>query len=140
MWVHPLVSQWYDKGHFSALYDDLRQHPEKFVSFTRLSIAAYKLLEALRPGLTYQDTELRRIISPEERLLVTLRRLPCDNTFASLHFEFLLGRSTINAFVLSTCDVIWNRVKGTVMPPPPTEERWLKIAAGFPQLRWGIVW
>ncbi|CAN2389761.1 hypothetical protein PRIEUP_LOCUS6689 [Pristimantis euphronides] len=80
VWVHPLVSQPYDKGHFAALYDDLRGHPEKFVAFLRLSIPAF--LEALRLGLTYQDTQLRRCISPEERLLVTLRFLATGNTFA----------------------------------------------------------
>ncbi|CAN2390436.1 DDE superfamily endonuclease, partial [Pristimantis euphronides] len=145
-WVYSLVSQWYDTGHFAALYDDLRRHPEKFVAFTWLSIPTYdKLLEALHSGLTYQDTQLWRCISPAERLLVNLRFLTTGNTFASLHFKFLLGHSTINAIVLSTCDVIWNRLKGTVIPPP-IRERWLEISSGFeanadfPNCVWGTGW
>ncbi|CAN2391611.1 DDE superfamily endonuclease [Pristimantis euphronides] len=84
MWVHPLVSQQPTKGHFSALYSDLRRHPVKFQAFMRISIHAYdKLLKVLRPELTYCHTNMRRCISPEERLLVTLRFLATGNTFCT---------------------------------------------------------
>lgn len=67
--VLPNVSQGCSKGHFAALYQDLRQHPEKFCQFCRITVQTFdKLLEELRSGLTLQDG-----ILPEERLLVTLR-------------------------------------------------------------------
>ncbi|XP_066455030.1 uncharacterized protein [Eleutherodactylus coqui] len=130
-WVHPLVSQRYEKGHFQALYTDLRTHPEKFASFTRMSVEAFdKLLEQLRSGLSFQNTNMRKSISPEERLLITLRFLATGNSFASLHFEFLLGQSTISGIIRRTCYLLWVRLRRSVMSPPSTEE-WQNIAAGF---------
>ncbi|XP_069819612.1 uncharacterized protein [Dendropsophus ebraccatus] len=96
-----------------------------------MSVSTFdRLLCDLRPGLIYQDTDMRLAITPEERLIVTLRFLATGNTFASLHFEFLLGISTIAMIVRSTCDVIWERLRATVMPPPKPED-WIRIADGF---------
>ncbi|XP_075711692.1 uncharacterized protein LOC142748488 [Rhinoderma darwinii] len=132
-WVHPIVSQRPRKGHFHTLYDDLRQHPEKFHNFCRMSISSFDcLLSDLGPGITLQDTNMRQCISPEERLIVTLRFLATGNSFASLHFEFLLGCSTISQIIRLTCEVIWQRLRAAVMPQPKAED-WLRIAEGFYQ-------
>ncbi|XP_069839531.1 uncharacterized protein [Dendropsophus ebraccatus] len=130
-WVHPIVSQRYRKGHFHTLYTDLRRYPEKFFNFCRMSISSYDhLLTHLRIGLTHQDTDMRRCISPEERLMVTLRFLASGNSYASLHFEFLLGSSTISTIIASTCELIWQQLREIVMPQPKAED-WLRIADGF---------
>ncbi|XP_077134850.1 uncharacterized protein LOC143788828 [Ranitomeya variabilis] len=48
--------------------------PDKFTQFCRLSIEAFdRLLILLGPHLSYEDTVMRRAISAEERLLITLR-------------------------------------------------------------------
>ncbi|XP_075684243.1 uncharacterized protein LOC142652483 [Rhinoderma darwinii] len=131
IWVHPLVAQRTSKGHFHTLYEELRSHPEKFRSFCRMSVATFDiLLVQIRTGITYKDTNMRRCISPEERLLVTLRFLATGNSYHSLHFEFLLGVSTISAIVTGTCVVLWLRLKTTVMPQPTTDH-WLSIASDF---------
>ncbi|XP_075707213.1 uncharacterized protein LOC142741762 [Rhinoderma darwinii] len=132
-WVHPIVSQRPRKGHFHTLYDDLRQHPEKFHNFCRMSISSFDcLLSDLGPGITLQDTNMRQCISPKERLIVTLRFPATGNSFASLHFEFLLGCSTISQIIRLTCEVIWQRLRAAVMPQPKAED-WLRIAEGFYQ-------
>ncbi|XP_069622611.1 uncharacterized protein [Ranitomeya imitator] len=130
-WVHPTVSQIHTKRHFNNLYMDLRQHPEKFVAFCRMSIQAFdKLLEELRPGLTFKDTFMRYCISAEERLVITLRFLATGMSFSDLHLHFLVGRSTISTIVHSTCQQIWTQLKNTVMPET-TEQQWLQIVEGF---------
>ncbi|XP_077125385.1 uncharacterized protein LOC143782140 [Ranitomeya variabilis] len=74
MWVHPLVADRTEKGHFYVLYNDLRRYPEKCISFCRLPIMAFdRLLTILAPHLKRQDTVMRKSISAEERLLITLR-------------------------------------------------------------------
>ncbi|XP_069582609.1 uncharacterized protein [Ranitomeya imitator] len=88
------------------------------------------LLEILRPGLTYQDTRMRKAISAEERLLLTLRFLATGLSYAGLHLEFLIGRSTISGIVRKTCFQIWEKLHDVVMPEPKQED-WLKIASGF---------
>ncbi|XP_044142903.1 putative nuclease HARBI1 [Bufo gargarizans] len=131
LWVHPIVSQRYRKGHFHTFYADLRQHPEKFFAFCRMSVSTFDcLLSSLRTALTFMDTNMRRSITPEERLIVTLRFLATGNSFASLHFEFLLGTSTISRIVHHTCHVIWQQLRDTVMPQPKADD-WFRIAEGF---------
>ncbi|XP_071978391.1 uncharacterized protein [Engystomops pustulosus] len=131
LWVHPNISHRISGGHFHTLYSDLREDPERFFSFCRFSIQTFdKLLEELRPGLTFQNTNMRRCITPEERLIVTLRFLATGDSFTSLHFEFLVGTSTIAGIVRSTCEIIWERLKATVMPKP-TAQQWMEIADGF---------
>ncbi|KAM4024953.1 uncharacterized protein ACNLHF_025653 [Anomaloglossus baeobatrachus] len=74
MWVHPLVMAREEKGHFASLYTDLRRYPDKFMSFCRLPINSFDhLLAIVKTDLTYKDTVMRRSISAEERLLITLR-------------------------------------------------------------------
>ncbi|XP_069595381.1 uncharacterized protein [Ranitomeya imitator] len=131
LWVHPLLTQRPSKGHFQRLYSSLRAHPDKFFLYTRMSIRTFDmLLEILRPGLTYQDTWMRKAISAEERLLLTLRFLATGLSYAGLHLEFLIGRSTISVIVRTTCSQIWLKLNEVVMPEPKMDD-WLKIATGF---------
>ncbi|XP_069596094.1 uncharacterized protein [Ranitomeya imitator] len=131
LWVHPLVEDRTEKGHFHVLYNDLRRYPEKFISFCRLPIIAFdRLLTILAPHLTLQDTVMRKSISAEERLLITLRFLATGESYTSLHLQFRVGKSTISNIVRCTCTVIWQKLQPMVMPSP-TEETWLQVAAGF---------
>ncbi|XP_069610656.1 uncharacterized protein [Ranitomeya imitator] len=128
-WVHPLLEERLEKGHFINLYADLRRYPEKFQSL--LTINCFDdLLQILRPHLTLQDTVMRQAICADERLLITLRFLATGESFASLHLQFRVGKSTISKIVRRTCDVIWQKLQPIVMPSP-TEETWRQVAAGF---------
>ncbi|XP_069588388.1 uncharacterized protein [Ranitomeya imitator] len=130
-WVHPLLEERPEKGHFINLYADLRRYPEKFHSFCRLTINCFDdLLQILRPHLTLQDTVMTQAICADERLLITLRLLATGESFASLHLQFRVGKSTISKIVRRTCDVIWQKLQPIVMPSP-IEETWRQVAAGF---------
>ncbi|KAM4039897.1 uncharacterized protein ACNLHF_017879 [Anomaloglossus baeobatrachus] len=131
MWIHPLVMEREEKGHFYVLYRDLRRYPDKFIGFCRLTIEEFdRLLPMLSPCLTYSNTIMRKAISAEERLLITLRFLATGESYASLHLQFRVGISTISEIVRCTCSVIWQKLQPIVMPSP-TEETWLQVAAGF---------
>ncbi|XP_073518398.1 uncharacterized protein [Phyllobates terribilis] len=131
IWVHPILQERTDKGHFNVLYQDLRSFPEKFKQFCRLNIIAFdRLLSLMSPDLDFQDTVMRRAISAEERLLITLRFLATGESYTSLHLQFRVGKSTISRIVRCTCTVIWQKLQPIVMPSP-TEETWLQVAAGF---------
>ncbi|XP_077138705.1 uncharacterized protein LOC143804470 isoform X2 [Ranitomeya variabilis] len=131
MWVHPIINEREEKGHFHVLYQDLRSFPEKFIQFCRLTIQAFdRLLIILAPQLSYEDTCMRRSFSAEERLLITLRFLSTGESYTSLHLQFRVGKSTISQIVKCTCAVIWQKLQPIVMPCP-TEETWLQVAAGF---------
>ncbi|KAJ8867629.1 hypothetical protein PR048_031432 [Dryococelus australis] len=54
-WVHPFIKQ-----KFCSFYNALRQHKEKFMKYTRMSITSFdELLEMIRPRITEQNTRLR---------------------------------------------------------------------------------
>ncbi|KAM4053475.1 uncharacterized protein ACNLHF_006145 [Anomaloglossus baeobatrachus] len=109
----------------------IRVFPEKFTSFCRLTIPAFdRLLAIVHSDLCYADTRMRRSVSAEERLLITLRFLATGESYTSLHLQFRVGKSTISEIVRCTCGVIWQKLQPMVMPSP-TEETWLQVAAGF---------
>ncbi|XP_044133116.1 protein ANTAGONIST OF LIKE HETEROCHROMATIN PROTEIN 1-like [Bufo gargarizans] len=129
--VHPIFAQRAVKGQFLTMYADLREHPDKFVCYCQMSIPTFDLLLGeLRPGLTFMNTNMRRCVSAEERLIITLRFLATGNSFASLHFEFGMGTSTISGIVRATCATMWLRLRAAVLPQP-TRQQWLQIAQGF---------
>ncbi|XP_071997852.1 uncharacterized protein [Engystomops pustulosus] len=131
LWIHPEIRMKQEKGHFAMLYADLRRCPEKFQEFIQMSTSAFDgLLDLLRPQLTMQQTLLRRCISPEQRLLITLRFLSTGETYSSLHQLFHVGKSTISGIVRTTCELLFQNLRLAVMPAP-TQETWLQIAEGF---------
>ncbi|XP_069818349.1 uncharacterized protein [Dendropsophus ebraccatus] len=130
-WVHPILQAHDHAGVFNNLYHDLRRYEEKFQAFCRLSVAQFdNLLQIIAVDLTFQDTQMRKAISAEERLLITLRFLATGESYASLHFQFRVGVTTISGIVKCTCVVIWQKLQPRVMPSP-TEETWRQVAAGF---------
>ncbi|XP_066453435.1 uncharacterized protein [Eleutherodactylus coqui] len=73
---------------------------------------------------------MRKAITAEERLLITLRFLATGESYASLHLQFRVGKSTITEIVRCTCSAIWQKLQPIVMPSP-TEDTWQRVAAGF---------
>ncbi|XP_068121508.1 uncharacterized protein [Hyperolius riggenbachi] len=118
-WVHPMLQERRRKGQFRTLYRDLRHHPEKFFGYTRMSVSSFDgLLAKLKDALRRQDTNFRLAITPTERLLITLRFLATGHSYAALHYQFLMGRSTIRYLVLDTCKLIWKVLQPEFMPTP----------------------
>ncbi|KAM5191432.1 uncharacterized protein ACMZJ9_013619 [Mantella aurantiaca] len=130
-WVHPMVRSRPSMGEFHLLYGQLRDHPEKFADYFRMSIASFdELLGLVSEGIRRDDTNYRIAISPVERLVVTLRYLATGASYASLHFEFRLGKSTISYFVPDTCKKIWSALLSNYMAMP-TKEKWREISNAF---------
>ncbi|XP_069616348.1 uncharacterized protein [Ranitomeya imitator] len=88
------------------------------------------LLARVQGTIRRQDTQLRRAIPPEERLLVTLRFLATGESLSSLHFQYRLGISTLSGIVADTCRALWNVLRDEFIPVP-TADMWLEIAEKF---------
>ncbi|XP_040275706.1 protein ALP1-like [Bufo bufo] len=91
-----------------------------------------ELLGLLGTRLECQDTFMRDSIPPAERLIITLRYLATGHSLISLHYTFLIGKSTASVIVKETCIAIWHVLHAAVMAQPNKEE-WLKIADTFQQ-------
>ena len=64
------------------------------------------------------------------------RYLATGETFTSLHYQFRLGISTIQAIILDTCKAIWQALVAEVLPDP-TPQMWLHSAEQFAK-RWNL--
>lgn len=73
-WVHPINEKRIKENTLKKFIAELREDPAKFVNFTRLSPDIFDyVLNSIEDKIRKHDTNLRRSISPEERLIVTLR-------------------------------------------------------------------
>ncbi|XP_069611000.1 uncharacterized protein [Ranitomeya imitator] len=88
------------------------------------------LLDRVQGAIQRQDTQLRRAIPAEGRLLVTLRFLVTGESLSSLHFQYRLGISTLSGIVADSCRALWNVLRDEFIPLP-TEDIWIEIAKKF---------
>jgi hypothetical protein len=71
MWVHPINIKRPDFEIFSHLYPDLLKNKEKFHGFFRMNIEQfYRLSQLVGEEIQKQNTNYRRVITPEERLAI----------------------------------------------------------------------
>ncbi|XP_022166114.1 protein ALP1-like, partial [Myzus persicae] len=56
--------------------------------------------------------------------------LATGTNFSALHFDFLMGVSTISNIIRETCDVLWKVLQPREMSVPSTED-WLQISKSF---------
>ena len=74
IWVHPLNLDCEKKGKFYTLYPDLRNFNKEFFAMYRMNPAKFdELLKLLEPRLRRTNTNMRKAISPEQKLVITLR-------------------------------------------------------------------
>ncbi|XP_069595663.1 uncharacterized protein [Ranitomeya imitator] len=130
-WIHEANFLRNTYGAFHTLYVQLWDHPLKFQRYLRMSIETFDvLLSHVKDEIHHQRSTFRDSFCAEQRLVVTLRYLATGESFASLHFQFRLGKSTICQLVCETCDAIWNNLQPLVLPTPTTE-MWRLISKHF---------
>ena len=73
-WVHPIISERLSCGFFYSLFTQLKEYPDKFFAYFRMSQEQFDhLLTKVGPFIRRQDTTMRKSVPVEERLAVTLR-------------------------------------------------------------------
>lgn len=73
-WVHPILKTRLSHSLYVTLYPKLREHEEKFFNYFRMSIKSFDdLLEIIKDSLEADENAIRYCISPQEKLIVTLR-------------------------------------------------------------------
>ena len=78
---------------------------------------------------------MRKPISPEARLALTMRYLALGDGFLSLSQQFRVGLSTVRLIVRQTCRLIYRTLKGRYLCTPRTHQEWMKISSDFNK-RW----
>ncbi|XP_050518072.1 uncharacterized protein LOC126892550 [Diabrotica virgifera virgifera] len=110
----------------------------KFHSFFRVTKNQFHfLLCASKEDIMKSPTRMvRRVITPEEKLGVTLRFLTTGESFHSLRFQFRISHNYISVFVSDVLTAICKRLKNVLMPAP-TEDTWKENSIEFWE-RWNF--
>ncbi|XP_058056269.1 uncharacterized protein LOC131207664 [Anopheles bellator] len=110
---------------------------DTIIRFLRMRMIDFNFLESLvLHRIERIDTNMRRAVTPRERLLITLRFLATGESYSSLQFLFRVSRQTIGKIVPDVCNALMEALNDYVKLPSSRQE-WLKISEQFEQ-RWGF--
>ena len=108
----------------------------EFFGFTWMSPERFQhLLGLVGPLITKKRCCSREVITPQERLMVTLWYLAEGEAQQSQAFNFRMGKTTVSNIVRETCEAIWTALNQTYLKTPKSSEEWKKIADGFEEER-----
>lgn len=118
------------------LYLDLRENDREFhYRYLRMSKERFDhLLSLVRDKITKKDTRLRKAITAEERLVITLRYLASGKSQQDLCWSFRIGRTTVSSIVREVCTAIHETLSPIYLNHPTREEEWRHISADFESL------
>lgn len=122
--AHPVNLQREEYGEFHHLYKQLRNYPRRFFQYLRMEIETFDYVKAL------VVTNLQKNwcnfhtnpITPEERLVLTLRYLATGTSFKHLSFSFRMGASTVGQIVKETVQALWEVLQPLHMPVPTNKD------------------
>lgn len=101
IWEDPLTANRLQESDYYVLFcKRVKNDPKKFCSYLRMSRPTfYELLHLIQNDLRHKDTHLRLSVSPEERLVITIRyifKIKCCIDNYTILFLFLSFYYIIN--------------------------------------------
>lgn len=126
------------RGKFSNIVQELRiEDTNGYKEMMRMAHEQFlKILTAIEPSVTKRQViGGHKVISPAERLTLTLRFLATGETFRSLSFQFRISRSAISYIVREVCQAIFKVLGEKYLRVPTTVDEWLEIALKFEERR-----
>lgn len=91
----------------------------------------YELLEMVEPSIKKTDTQMRKAVTAEERLAITLRYLVTGESQSSLSYQFRVSQNLISSIIPEVCTAIYHALQPKYMVVPATQEEWKNVAQGF---------
>ena len=137
-WVREIYERRSTLGVFSTLFQELKTDREQFFRYTQMSPDRFHhLLGLVEEKISKKDTQFRKTIFAEERLIITVRYLATGETQQSLSFAYRMGRTTVSNIVTETSKAIFEALAETYLAPPKSSTDWEKIAEQFEE-RWNF--
>ncbi|CAG0891085.1 unnamed protein product [Cyprideis torosa] len=91
-WVHPINRDRKQKGEFATTYQVLRKDATRFMGYFRMSVASFDhLLQEIEPMIAGAGTNFRESVSPEEKLMITIKYLATGDSFRTIATSFKVG-------------------------------------------------
>ena len=73
-----------------------------------------ELLELIMPLVQREDTNMREVISPKQRLFATLHFLASRLTFENLKFETAIAAQTLGRIIIEMCEAVTRVLKSYI--------------------------
>ena len=103
-----------------------------FRNFVRMDPQMFQELSArLGPRIEGTDTWMRKALTPELKLAITLRHLTTGDSYRSLMYGFRVAHNTVSLIACQVCRAISAEYAQEVISTPTTPEEWLQIADQF---------
>lgn len=111
-WVKEWLQDRENLSHMKLVKRLKHTSSEDFKNYLRMDEACFwKLLELIKPYIKRKNTVMRKAISAEERLLVTLRYLATGRTFEDLKFSAIISPQALGKIIPETCQCIYKALK-----------------------------
>ena len=135
-WRRGIFSERELHSEYFHLYQTLRDDDREFhFNYIRMSKERFDhLLSLIREKITKKDTPMRKPISAEERLIITLRYLSAGMSQQTLSYNFRVGRTTISNILREVCQAIYEVLAPIYMKAPIRKEEWRSIVQDFQEI------
>lgn len=95
------------------LLAELKLEPGDWFNYLRMDYDTYcTLLKLVAPLIVKQDTQLRKAITPHERLTATLRFLATGRSYEDLKFSVIISPQALGQIIPETCSAIYSVLNG----------------------------
>lgn len=130
--VNPVWQQRLSFGAHDTLVKDMVMFDQAmFRNYTRMSVSTFENL-LMKVGHKLQSCPTRAdVITPSQKLIVTLRYLATGESHTSLSRQFRMGITTIQMFIPQTLAVLYDVLQPEVLVLPKTPEEWMTVINGF---------
>lgn len=103
---------------YNALHmlSDMSKEPSGyFENFCRMSAVDFEyLLNKIGPLIQKQDTNMRKSITIQEGLVITLRFLATGDSYMSLSYLFKVSKQNISRYVDAVCKALISELKNEI--------------------------
>ena len=138
-WVREIFKQRQTKGEFSILVKELIlvDHELFFKMFRMFPSQLEQLLSWIAPKIAKENSR-EDVISPMERLCVTIRFLATGDAYSTISASYRIGHTTVGRIIAETTDAIWDAlVENDYLNSPKEIQEWKDIA-DFYEKRWNF--
>ncbi|KAJ8665725.1 hypothetical protein QAD02_007387 [Eretmocerus hayati] len=130
-WVKPHLRMRERFGAYATIFTYFKlRDEEEFFKFTGMPLDQFKKLHRLvRHRLRKRSP--RGSLSPELKLAATLNFLVHGTSLVKLAWYYLIGRSTMYAFVPDVCQAIIDVMRARYLKFPSAQQEWDNVSEGF---------
>ena len=137
-WVMPWILQRQDKGCYSNLLVDLIHRHPRIPEFYQDATCLFDLIEEyIHNHLRKSATNFREPLEVRLKLAIIQRHLATGETYTSLQYHWLVGKSTICKFVPQVCRAILAEFQDKYLCCPDSPEEWKRVEEKF-RTRWNV--